>query len=138
MMERRQILDLAQLAPGESALLVTLVAVSGSSYRRPGAQVLLLPDGRHAGILSGGCLEAEIARKAPWLAREGAVLQRYSTQMDDVSEIPFGLGCGGQIDLLIEPTDTPEFAALLTALRASVDGSPRTVITVLPTSTSPL
>ena len=46
-------------------VLATVVAVEGSSYRRPGACMLLAPDGRRAGTVSGGCLEGEhIARRA--------------------------------------------------------------------------
>jgi len=63
----------------------------GSSYRRPGARLLLSDQNHYAGTISGGCLEAEVVRKAAWLIREGAVVERYSTEFDDTAEIPFGL-----------------------------------------------
>ena len=44
--------------------LATLVRAQGSSYRRPGARMLICPDGTTAGSLSGGCLEEEVARRA--------------------------------------------------------------------------
>jgi xanthine dehydrogenase accessory factor len=138
MMERRQILELWQNKQDQPAVLVTLTCATGSSYRRPGAHLLLLADGRHAGTISGGCLEAEVARKAFWMTRSGAVMQRYSTLFDDTAEIPFGLGCGGEIDILLEPANTPECKALIEAMRASLAGESFTVITTLPAESQPL
>jgi xanthine/CO dehydrogenase XdhC/CoxF family maturation factor len=138
MMERRKILELWDARDGQPAVLVTLTGTTGSSYRRPGAHVLLLADGRHAGTISGGCLEAEVARKAFWMTRNGAAMQRYSTLFDDTAEIPFGLGCGGEIDILLEPANTPECAALFDAMRASLTGDARTILTTLPAEDAPL
>jgi xanthine dehydrogenase accessory factor len=130
MMERRQIVRLWQ--EGGAAALVTLVRAEGSSYRRPGARLLLGSRGDYAGTISGGCLETEVVRKAGWLIRDGAVVERYSTMFDDTAEVPFGLGCGGIVDLLLEPTDTPECTAVMAALEAALDGQEVTVLTWLP------
>src|SRR5438445_434703 len=112
LMELRQIVRLWQQG-GYAAALVTLVRAEGLSYRRPGARLLLGGRGEYAGTISGGCLEAEVVRKAAWLVREGAVVERYSTMFDDTAEVPFGLGCGGVVDLLLEPADTAEYRALV-------------------------
>jgi xanthine dehydrogenase accessory factor len=130
MMERRQIVRLWQ--QGGAAVLVTLVRAEGSSYRHPGARLLLGIGGQYAGTISGGCLEAEVVRKATWLVREGAVVERYSTMFDDTAEIPFGLGCGGVVDLLLEPADTAECGALMAAMEGSLAGEDVTVFTWLP------
>jgi xanthine/CO dehydrogenase XdhC/CoxF family maturation factor len=130
MMENRQIVRLWR--QGVADVLVTLVRVEGSSYRRPGAHLLLGAGGEHAGTISGGCLEAEVLRKADWLVREGAVVERYSTMFDDTAEVPFGLGCGGVVDLLLEPGDTPECRAFMEALERGVAGEKSTVLTWLP------
>ena len=130
MMERRQIVGLWRR--GGAAVLVTLVRVSGSSYRRTGARLLLGPDGEYAGTISGGCLETEVIRRAAWMVREGAVVEQYSTMFDDTAEIPFGLGCGGEVDLLIEPADTSECRALMEAMAGSLTGREATVVTWLP------
>jgi xanthine/CO dehydrogenase XdhC/CoxF family maturation factor len=82
-----------------------VVAVEGSSYRKPGARMLLARDGRRAGTVSGGCLEAEVARRAWWLTSSGPVVERYSTQ-DDEDERPYGSGCGGVVFLLLERKET--------------------------------
>jgi xanthine/CO dehydrogenase XdhC/CoxF family maturation factor len=129
-MERRQIVRLWQ--QGGAAVLVTLVRAEGSSYRRPGARLLLGAQGEYAGTISGGCLETEVLRKATWLVRGGAVVERYSTMFDDTADVPFGLGCGGVVDLLLEPGDTPECGAFMAALEGAVAGREATVLTWLP------
>jgi xanthine dehydrogenase accessory factor len=130
MRERRKIIELWQR--GDSAVLVTLVRVEGSSYRRVGARVLIAANGDSAGTISGGCLEAEVVRKAKWMVRAGAVVERYSTLFDDTAEIPYGLGCGGTVDLLVEPAGTAEFDAAMQAMAATLKGERRLIVTRLP------
>lgn len=136
MRERRSIVE--DWEQGNAAALVTLVRVEGSSYRRPGARLLVRSDGSTVGAISGGCLEAEVAKKARWAARSGPIMERFSTVFDDTTEIPYGLGCGGTLDLLVEPTDSPEAAALLIAMRDSLAGLRRNVVTWLPEDGQPL
>ena len=88
--------------------------------------------GEYAGTISGGCLEAEVIRKAAWMVREGAVVERYSTMFDDTAEVPFGLGCGGVVDLLLEPADTPESEALMDGDGGVACGAGSVVVTWLP------
>jgi xanthine dehydrogenase accessory factor len=130
MMERRQIVRLWQT--GAASVLVTLVRAEGSSYRQPGARLLIGANGAYAGTISGGCLEAEVIRKALWKVREGAAVERYSTLFDDTAEIPFGLGCGGTVDLLMEPVESAECRALLAAVEASLRGESSRVVSFLP------
>jgi xanthine/CO dehydrogenase XdhC/CoxF family maturation factor len=116
--------DLGQILPlwhelensGVDYVLATVVAVEGSSYRKPGARMLLAQDGRRAGTVSGGCLEAEVARRAWWLTAAGPVVERYST-VDDEDERPYGSGCGGVVFLLLERRSTA--APLLMALESA-------------------
>ncbi|MDE3105503.1 MAG: XdhC family protein [Acidobacteriota bacterium] len=129
MMERRRIVAMWRQA--QAGVLVTLVRVEGSSYRRPGAR-LLIGEGVYAGSISGGCLEGEVIRKARWKVQDGARMQTYSTMFDDTAEMPFGLGCGGVVDLLFEPVATPEGTALLEAMERSLHGAAGTVLTWLP------
>jgi xanthine dehydrogenase accessory factor len=100
-------------ASGADYVLATVVAVEGPSYRKPGARMLLANDGRRAGTVSGGCLEAEVARRAWWLTQSGPVVERYSTAEDN-GDMPYGSGCGGGVYLLLERRATA--APLLTAL----------------------
>jgi xanthine dehydrogenase accessory factor len=137
MVERGRIVTLASRDKSAAGVLVTLVRARGSSYRKPGARLLAI-GGEYAGTISGGCLETEVVKKAPWAVRNGAIVERHSTAFEDTSEIPYGLGCGGSIDLLLEPSRTPEFAALLNALEGSLRGQPAVVITFLPGEETPM
>jgi xanthine dehydrogenase accessory factor len=100
-------------AAGADYVLATVVAVEGSSYRKPGALMLLTADGRRMGTVSGGCLEAQVASRAWWLTANGPTVQRYSTAEED-GERPYGSGCGGVVFLLLERRNTagPTLAAL--------------------------
>lgn len=105
--------DLDQILPlwrdlresGTDYVLATVVAVEGSGYRKPGARMLIAANGRRAGTISGGCLEGEVARKAFWHTENGPVVRRYSTSAED-GEVPFGMGCGGVVHLLLERSKT--------------------------------
>ena len=131
MMDRRQIVFLWKRDP--AGVLVTLVRVEGSSYRRTGAKLLTASGGSgHAGTISGGCLESEVVRRAQWIARENAAIESYATTFDDTSDIPFGLGCGGTVDLLFEEIARPEGQALMQAMADSLDGRESTVVSFLP------
>ncbi|WP_201585978.1 XdhC family protein [Psychrobacter jeotgali] len=64
------------------AVLATVVRTEGSAYRRAGAMMLILEDGRSVGMISGGCLEPHIIKRAFWLTRGGANVQSYQTGDD--------------------------------------------------------
>src|ERR1700761_4656432 len=120
MSELRQIVALWGEAKGrkEEVCLATVVRVEGSSYRKPGARMLLTRSGRRAGTISGGCLEAEVAKKAWWLTESGPAIQRYSSFFDDDSPAPYGLGCGGTVHVLLDRG--PSTHAVLDALELSL------------------
>lgn len=104
---------------GTGYVLATVVAVEGSSYRRPGAHMLLAQDGRRAGTVSGGCLEADVAKRAWWLTANGPTMESFST-IEDEGDRPYGSGCGGIISLLLERRETA--APLLRALETAFNG----------------
>jgi xanthine/CO dehydrogenase XdhC/CoxF family maturation factor len=65
---------------GKQTALATVVHVEGSSYRRPGARMLVTVDGELTGAISGGCLEGDALRKALFVMSEGrAMLVTYDT-----------------------------------------------------------
>lgn len=91
---------------GKRCALATVVHVEGSSYRRPGARMLIAEDGRLTGAISGGCLEGDAMRKALYVINEQVpVLVTYDTMDEDDATIGIGLGCNGIINILIEPVD---------------------------------
>lgn len=88
------------------AALATVVQVKGSSYRSPGARMLMLDNGRWVGSISGGCLEGDALRKSRKviMSNEPQTVT-YDTTDDDDNKLGIGLGCNGIIDILIEPID---------------------------------
>lgn len=136
-----QVADILKLASeaqqqGVNAVLATVVHTEGSAYRRAGAMMLICEDGRSVGMISGGCLEPHIIKRAHWLTRDGANVQVYQTGDDieyaengqaqvainkeagdiddepddldglDLDELNFGLGCNGRVHVLFEPLAT--------------------------------
>lgn len=82
-----QVADILKLASeaqqqGVDAVLATVVHTEGSAYRRAGAMMLICDDGRSVGMISGGCLEPHIIKRAFWLTRDGANVQVYQTGDD--------------------------------------------------------
>ena len=95
MKEIREIVREWERHCGEPLALATLVRAQGSSYRRPGARMLICADGTTAGSLSGGCLEEEVARRAIEVMRRGAPsLMSFDTRLR--------FGCNGSIDVFVE------------------------------------
>lgn len=107
-------------ARGEPLALATVVSVRGSSYRRPGARLLVPAAGRPIGLISGGCLEEEAARLARQaIEMDAPVLVTIDHSAEGDELWGSGLGCRGMIELLAEP---PTLAAgTLAALRAARD-----------------
>ena len=95
MKEIVNILRVFELHRGQPLALATLVRAQGSSYRRPGARMLICPDGTTVGSLSGGCLEEEVARRAFEVIRTGtASLMSFDTRLR--------FGCNGTIEIFVE------------------------------------
>src|SRR6188768_2691599 len=91
------------------AALATVVKVRGSSYRSPGARMLITDDGRWVGSISGGCLEGDALRKARQVMHDKKPLTvTYDTSEESNQNLGIGLGCNGIIDVLIEPVSLHE------------------------------
>jgi len=92
---------------GKQTALLTVVHVEGSSYRRPGARMLVTEDGLLTGAISGGCLEGDALRKALLvMQQQKPMLITYDTTDEDDEKLGTGLGCNGIIQVLIEPVGT--------------------------------
>src|SRR5437867_12873147 len=93
-------------AKGERMALATIVAVRGSTYRRPGARLLVPEEGAPVGNLSGGCLEGDVADMARIVMEEGrARLAGWDLTADDDAVWGLGLGCNGAVEVVIDPAD---------------------------------
>ena len=118
-------------ARGERMALATIVAVRGSTYRRPGARLLVPEEGAPVGNISGGCLEGDVADMARVVMDEGrARLAAWDLTADDDAVWGLGLGCNGAIEVFIEPADRA--AEVAGALRmALAEERPICVVTVV-------
>jgi xanthine dehydrogenase accessory factor len=104
------------------AALATVVSVEGSSYRRPGARMLITESGETTGVLSGGCLERDVCERAQKVMSVGTpVVVRYDTTNKDDIVWGLGLGCNGIIDVLIEPATTERVAGVMQLLAECVE-----------------
>ncbi len=116
--ETRAVLDrLAQLRrAGRRAALATVVRVRGSAYRHEGAKLLVAEDGSTVGNVSGGCLEQDVREVALQVLGSGTLqLKSYCSSSDEIAAWDLGVGCEGQVDVLVEPVvaDRPRERALL-------------------------
>ena len=96
----------AALRNGQRVALASVVHLDGSSYRRPGARMLVTDEGEMTGAISGGCLEGDALRKAMHAISQGNNrLVTYDTTDEDDMSIGIQLGCAGVIQVLFEPVD---------------------------------
>ena len=118
-------------AQGQRMALATIVAVRGSTYRRPGARLLVPEEGAPIGNISGGCLEGDVADMARLVMEEGtARLAGWDLTADDDAVWGLGLGCNGAIEVFIEPADRA--AEVTHALRVALEEErPICVVTAL-------
>ena len=117
---------------GESAVLATIVAVEGSAYRREGARMLIERDGELTGVLSGGCLERDLALRAADVQASGVpALATYDLRAPDEILWGLGLGCGGKVTLLLEllPADGDAASPLAAFEQLEQERMPREVVT---------
>jgi xanthine/CO dehydrogenase XdhC/CoxF family maturation factor len=102
----RAIVDALESAAehGESVVLATVVRITGSSYGGVGTRMVIRVDGSTIGIVSGGCLETDLAEHARMVHESSqAKLVTYDTRADDDAAWGLGLGCNGLIDVFLEP-----------------------------------
>lgn len=121
-------------ARGERSALATVVSVEGSSYRRPGARMLIREGGATTGTISAGCLEGDVAGHAQRVIEtDGAKLVEYdTTSTSDEIAWGLGLGCNGIVRVLVEPLtpQSPYVAALRRSCAPRADAAPVAVATV--------
>jgi xanthine/CO dehydrogenase XdhC/CoxF family maturation factor len=88
---------------GTPLVLATVVNVEGSTYRRPGARLLVAEDRWLAGGVSGGCLEDDVLKRAFWRTAGGdPVLVSYDSRSEDEGAWAQALGCNGLVEVVLE------------------------------------
>ena len=102
--------------PDATFALATMVRAQGSSYRRPGARMLVCEDGTTVGSLSAGCLESDVAECAREVLRTGqSVVVSFDTRRR--------FGCAGKIDIFIERVGDDFLPSLRKTIKPGVSTS---------------
>ncbi|MEU2247109.1 XdhC/CoxI family protein [Streptomyces sp. NPDC019224] len=121
-------LDLAEeldrwAGQGRDFAVATVVAVSGSAPRPPGAALAVDRDGTAIGSVSGGCVEGAVYELCRQALDDGLTrLERFGYSDEDAFAV--GLTCGGAIDILVTPVraDDPARPVFAVALAAAARG----------------
>ncbi len=100
-------------------VLGTVYKTLGSCYRKAGALTLINARGEQYGLLSGGCLEADIVRNARKVLQWGKpLLLSYDASDEDDWSYQLGIGCGGKVYIMLQPISLQNDLGLGDMLRA--------------------
>lgn len=122
----------------ESLVLVTITGTEGSTYRKPGAMMLIAPDHTYVGLISGGCLEGDLLHHADAVFESGEPKQlTYDMHAGDDLVWGLGIGCDGIIHLLLQRLDPPEDFAVLDWIASSLDSGDAVLIGLVTRSENP-
>jgi xanthine dehydrogenase accessory factor len=104
----------------ESLVLATIIATEGSSYRKPGAMMLISSGGSFEGMISGGCLEGDLLHHASEVFTSGVVkFVTYDMHAGEDLVWSLGLGCDGVIQLMLQRLDRQDDFGFFGQLAAS-------------------
>lgn len=116
----------------EPLVLVTVYETKGSTYSKAGAHMLIDGNGIFQGMLSGGCLEGDLAIRAQVVLESGKV-QTVSYDLGQDDEVwGLGVGCDGSMKVFLQPIEHASgyqpFAAIADALRGASNFVVATII----------
>jgi len=137
----KELLEIAarveRLSQGDNAVLATVVDVQGSSYRLPGAKMLILKNGETVGMVSGGCLEADVLERAKKVIATGSpCVFTYDTTGDENSVFRLNMGCRGVVRIILEKAD--EKSPLMRAMRSVIETRQPVAVATLIDSAGPV
>lgn len=125
---------------GEPLVLVTVCETLGSTYSKAGARMLITHDGKSQGLVSGGCLEGDLAERArSVLASNAAATVTYDLR-DEADELfGLGIGCNGLIRVLLQPL-TPEgsYEPMASIAEVLLGGMPGAIASIIDSSRADL
>lgn len=117
---------------GRTLALATVIETSGSTYSKPGHRILIADSHEWQGLVSGGCLEGDLALQAEQVRRDGiARVITYDLRGDADGVFGLGIGCDGLLRILLQRLDPAHdfapFATIATAIRGP---APAALLTV--------
>lgn len=124
-----------RIGQGKNAAVCTIVKIKGSAYRRPGAKLLVSEDARMIGNVSGGCLESNLHEVGMSALQTGqSKLVHYDTSGTEDMLWGFGLGCNGEIDILVNPVTTGQAGYVDAVRQRLAEDTPFGLVTMLDNS----
>ncbi len=123
MKELRDVLRAARQrrAEGRPFALATVVKIGGSTYRRPGARMLVTAEGEAVGTISGGCLEGEVTQHGLDVLEKGEGPRVVTFEETEDEVLGYGTGCGGTVHVMIEDAERAGASNALTLVQACLD-----------------
>ncbi len=120
-------------AAAEPLVLATVYETAGSTYSKAGHRILLAANGEYRGLVSGGCLEGDLAERARRVVVTGRASAVTYDLRDAADELwGLGVGCNGLLRVFLQPllpaNDYQPFAAIAAALAGAQPGGVVTVI----------
>jgi xanthine dehydrogenase accessory factor len=99
-------------------VIATIIGTEGSSYRKPGAMMMINSLGQYHGLISGGCLESDIMRQSRqcWMSGKNIIIQYDMREEEDITW-QLGIGCGGLVRILLQPVSADNAYLKLIELR---------------------
>jgi len=125
-------------AAGRAVALGVLVHTLGSTYRKPGALILIANDGQYAGLIAGGCLEGDLREHGRAVIAGGAARTvRYDTRTADDLLWGLGLGCEGAMQIVLLRTGPSNGWQPLAHLARALEAHEPSAIGVIAESSDP-
>jgi len=122
----------------EALVLGTVIATEGSTYRKPGAMMLIAADNSYHGLISGGCLEADLASHAKEVLADGKTRNVcYDMSHGDDFAWGLGLGCDGIIHLMLQRLDSHTSFGFLEILERAWKAKSSGLLSLVTSSTDP-
>jgi xanthine/CO dehydrogenase XdhC/CoxF family maturation factor len=120
-------------ASGQPIVLVTVYETLGSTYSKAGHRILIAQNGDYQGLVSGGCLEGDLAERAQRVIESGQAMAVTYDMRDEVDDLwGLGVGCNGLIRVLLQPLEPAQsyepFASIAECLVANCTAAVATVI----------
>jgi xanthine/CO dehydrogenase XdhC/CoxF family maturation factor len=120
-------------AAAEPLVLATVYETAGSTYSKAGHRILLAANGDYRGLVSGGCLEGDLAERSRAVAASGKAVAVTYDLRDSADELwGLGVGCNGLLRIFLQPllpaNDYQPFAAIAERLLGTRRAGVATVI----------
>lgn len=122
----------------DALVLATVITTEGSTYRKPGAMMLIAADNSYQGLISGGCLEADLAAHAKEVFADGKTRNVcYDMSQSDDFDWGLGLGCDGVILLLLQRLDAKTGFGFLKTLDRALKSKKHGLLSLVTFSSDP-